>query len=59
MQYKGIKKLIFMCPHVTSGIDLCKSPHWMVHHDTTERLRHPLPNLDVLEEDGELPVALG
>ena len=33
--------------------------NWMVHHDTTERLRHPLPNLDVLEEGWELPVALG
>ena len=27
-------------------------------HDTTERLWHPLPNLDVLEEGGELPLAL-
>ena len=27
MQYKGIKKLIFLCPDVTSGIDSCKSPH--------------------------------
>ena len=27
MQLKGIKKkLIFLCPHVTSGIDFCKSP---------------------------------
>ena len=33
--------------------------NWMVHHDTIERLRHPLSNLDVLEEGWELPVALG
>ena len=31
----------------------------MVHHYATERLQHLLPNLDVLDEGGELPVALG